>query len=129
MQVITIVMIIGFAIIILWLILTKMHNHQIEVSNNRSLKRYRYQENLDIIPTYWKKYISTENYTGKFESLDDFAFVFKMTMTAPNGDVSRVNLQWPVITAEKEMMYERFKHIKDALDREVEPFILSRVDS
>ena len=129
MQVVTIVMIIGFAILILWLVLTEMHNHQIEVSVNRQEKRYRYQENLDIIPTYRKKYISTENYTGKFESLDDFAFVFKMTMTAPNGDVSRVNLQWPVITAEKEMMYEWFKHIKDALDREVEPFILSRVDS
>ena len=129
MQVVTIVMIIGFAILILWLVLTEMHNHQIEVSVNRQEKRYRYKENIEIIPTYWKKYISTENYTGKFESLDDFAFVFKMTMTAPNGDVSRVNLQWPIITAEKEMMYEWFKHIKDALDREVEPFILSRVDS
>ena len=128
MQVVTIVMIIGFAILILWLVLTEMHNHQIEVSVNRQEKRYRYKENIEIIPTYWKKYISTENYTGKFESLDDFAFVFKMTMTAPNGDVSRVNLQWPIITAEKEMMYEWFKHIKDALDREVEPFILSRVD-
>ena len=127
MQVVTIVMIIGFAILILWLVLTEIHNHQIEVSVNRQEKRYRYQENIDIIPTYWKKYISTENYTGKFESLDDFAFVFKMTMTAPNGDVSKVNLQWPVITAEKEMMYEWFKHIKDALDREVEPFLISRV--
>lgn len=128
MQVVTIVMIIGFAILILWLTLTEMHNHQIEVSVNRQEKRYRYQENIDIIPTYRKRYISTENYTGKFESLDDFAFVFKMTMTAPNGDVSRVNLQWPVVTAEKEMMYEWFKHIKDALDREAEPFILSRIN-
>ena len=128
MQVVTIVMIIGFAILILWLTLTEMHNHQIEVSVNRQEKRYRYQENIDIIPTYWKKYISTENYTGKFKSLDDFAFVFKMMMTAPNWDMSYVTLQWPVITAEKEMMYEWFKHIKDALDREVEPFILSRVD-
>ena len=128
MQVITIVMIIGFAILILWLILTEMHNHQIEVSINRQEKRYRYQENLDIIPTYWKKYISTENYTGKFESLDDFAFVFKITLTSPSGDISRVNLQWPVITTEKEMMYTWFRHIKEALDAEVEPFILSRID-
>lgn len=116
MQVVTIVMIIGFAILILWLVLTEMHNHQIEVSVNRQEKRYRYQENIDIIPTYWKKYISTENYTGKFESLDDFAFVFKMMMTAPNGDMSYVTLQWPVITAERELMYERFRNIKDALD-------------
>ena len=129
MQVITIVMIIGFAILILWLVLTEMHNHQIELSNNRSLKRYRYQENIDIIPTYWKKYISTENYTGKFETLDDFAFVFKMTMHWPQWEISRVNLQWPVITVEKEMMYEWFRHIKEALDAEVEPFILSRVDN
>lgn len=49
-------------------------------------------------------------------------------VTAPNGDMSYVNLQWPVVTAEKEMMYEWFKHIKDALDREAEPFILSRID-
>ena len=127
MQVVTIVMIIGFAILILWLILTEIHNHQIEVSNNRAKKRYRYQENIDIIPTYWKKYISTENFTGKFETLDDFAFVFKMTLTSPSGDISKINLQWPVITAEKEMMYEWFRHIKDTLDREVEPFLISRV--
>lgn len=108
--------------------MTEIHNNQIEMSNNRCKKRYRYKENIDIIPAYWKKYISTENYTGKFESLDDFAFVFKMMVTAPNWDMSYVNLQWPVITAEKEMMYEWFKHIKDALDREAEPFILSRID-
>ena len=128
MQIITIVMIIGFAILILWLILTEMHNHQIEINNNSCLKRYRYKENVEIIPTYWKKYISTENFTGKYETLDDFAFVFKMTMTAPNGDVSKVNLQWPIITAEKEMMYTWFRNIKEHLDREAEPFILSRVD-
>lgn len=57
-----------------------MHNHQIEVSNNRAKKRYRYKENVEIIPTYRKKYVSTENFTGKFETLDDFAFVFKMDL-------------------------------------------------
>jgi hypothetical protein len=57
-----------------------MHNHQIEVSNNRAEKRYRYKENVEIIPTYRKKYVSTENFTGKYETLDDFAFVFKMDM-------------------------------------------------
>lgn len=121
-------MIIGFAIITLWLILIEMHNHQIEVSVNRVKKRYRYKENVEIIPTYRRKYVSTENFTGKYETLDDFAFVFKMIMTAPNGDVSRVNLQWPKITAEKEMMYTWFRHIKEVLDKEVEPFVLSRVD-
>ena len=123
-----VVMLILSTLIIVWLIHTEIHNHKIELSNNRSLKRYRYQENLDIIPTYWEKYISTENYTGKFESLDDFAFVFKMTLTSPSGDISKLNLQWPVVTAEKEMMYAWFRHIKEALDAEVEPFILSRVD-
>ena len=121
-------MIIGFAIITLWLILTEIHNHQIEVSNNRAKKRYRYKENVEIIPTYRKKYVSTENFTGKYETLDDFAFVFKMMMTAPNGDMSYVNLQWPVITAERELMYERFRNIKEHLDREIEPFIISRID-
>lgn len=49
-------------------------------------------------------------------------------MTAPNGDMSYVNLQWPVITAERELMYERFRNIKEHLDREIEPFIISRID-
>jgi len=105
-----------------------MHNHQIEVSNNRAEKRYRYKENVEIIPTYRKKYVSTENFTGKYETLDDFAFVFKMDMHWPQWEISRVNLQWPKITAEKEMMYTWFRHIKEALDKEVEPFILSRID-
>lgn len=122
-----VVMLILSTLIIVWLIHTEIHNHKIELNNNRSLKRYRYQENIDIIPDYWKKYISTENFTGKFESLDDFAFVFKMTMHWPQWEISRVNLQWPVITAEKEMMYEWFRHIKEALDAEVEPFLISRV--
>ncbi len=66
---------------------------------------------------------------GSLSHLTTLAFVFKMMVTAPNWDMSYVNLQWPVVTAEKEMMYEWFKHIKDALDREAEPFILSRIDS
>ena len=122
-----VVMLILSTLIIVWLIHTEITWHRQVESNNRSLKRYRYQENIDIIPTYWKKYISTENYTGKFESLDDFAFVFKMTMRSPSGDISRISLQWPVVTAEKEMMYAWFRHIKEALDAEVEPFLINHI--
>ena len=105
-----------------------MHNHQIEVLVNRQEKRYRYKENVEIIPTYRKKYVSTENFTGKYETLDDFAFVFKMDMHWPKWEISRIRLQWPKITAERDMMIHRFKRIKDEFDKEVEPFILSRID-
>ena len=116
-------MIIGFAIITLWLILTEIHNHQIEVSNNRAKKRYRYKENVEIIPTYRKKYVSTENFTGKFETLDDFAFVFKMDLKWPQWEISKIHLQWPMITCERAIMISRFREIKDAINNELAQYL------
>ena len=81
-----------------------------------------------MIPTYRKKYVSTENFTGKFESLDDFAFVFKYTFHWPQWEISKVNLQWPRVTAEHDLMIAWFKHIKDAMDKEIEPFIINHIE-
>lgn len=110
-------------LIIVWLIHTEIHNHKIEVQNNRAKKRYRYQENIDLIPTYRKKYVSTENFTGKFETLDDFAFVFKMDLKWPQWEISKIHLQWPMITCERVIMISRFREIKDAINNELAQYL------
>lgn len=126
MDTIIIVFIIWMAIIIWWLIWTEVHNHRIEKSNNRQLKRYRYKENCEMIPKGWKKYIHTEKYfIWDVKSLDDFRFVFEYKSFWPQGEWIKFKLAWPIVTAEHDDMIHRFKEIKAWQDSEFEPYIMN----
>lgn len=96
-------------LIIIWWIATRVQDNKVKLSIDRQEKRYRYQQNIEMIPVEWKRFIHTEKKQGvrELQSLDDFQFVFQYVEKWQWWCCI-----WPTITADNNEMVKRLAELK-----------------